>query len=381
MVVTSSSLWSPALLRILLAQLAFGFSWCLYLVTPKFLTTQLGVGPSAIGAVSMTASSVAAVAVLAVVRTIDRARRAVFVRGCSLLVIASLGFLCVERFGPLVYLLQAGVSASYVLAFNAAMASVTDVVPANRLGQAFGLQSAANLSMNAVSSLTAEYLAAHYGWRSVFALAAVSALVALTLGLGLSPPRHAAQDSDAAPSPPYLALTRVYVAAAMMGANYVAMATFHQPYALSLGAQNVSSFFAGFTAAALTMRLGFGGLGDRFGRKAVAAASTLFYALVVASMVFLDLSRLWLHGAGFGLAHGVLYPTLIAFATAQVPPGTEGRTIAAFSGAFNVGAALGAAGWGQLSSRHGYPSVFMVAGAGMLIACASVLRAPRKAEG
>jgi MFS family permease len=372
---TTTALWSPALVRIVLAQLAFGFSWCLYLVVPKFLTTALGVGPGGIGSVAMTASGVSAVSVLLVMRSIDRARPAVFVRGCALLALASLGYLTIDRFSPLVYALQAGVSASYVLAFNAAMASVTDVVPPNRLGQAFGLQSAANLSMNAVSTLTAEQIAQHYGWRWVFALAALSALLALGLGLGLPATRKLESSDDDALAPSYRALAPIFTAAALLGATYVALATFHQPYALSLGATRVSTFFVGFTCAALTMRLGFGHLGDRFGRRSVACASALFYAAVVLSLVSLDAERLWLYGAGFGFAHGVLYPTLIAFATERVPKGTEGRTIALFSGAFNVGAATGAAGWGALSASYGYPSLFMVASGCMLAACGCLLRA------
>jgi MFS family permease len=378
--VTTSSLWSPALLRILLAQLAFGFSWCLYLVAPKYFATALALGPAGIGSVAMTASTVSAASVLLLVRSIDRARRRVFVRGCLLLALSSLGYLFVERFGPLVYVLQAGVAASYVMAFNAAMAAVTDVVPASRLGQAFGLQSAANLSMNAVSSMTAEHIAQAYGWRWVFALAAASAVLALLLGLGLPAPRAVDASTETQLAPPYRALATIYTAAALLGATYVAMAIFHQPYALSLGTERVSSFFVGFTCAALFMRLGFGNLGDRFGRKAVALASCALYVLVVVSMVWLDASQLWLYGAGFGLAHGVLYPTLIAFATERAPAGTEGRTIAAFSGAFNVGAAAGAAGWGALSTARGYPSLFVGAGLCMLAACACLSRTPRQSH-
>jgi MFS family permease len=122
------------------------------------------------------------------------------------------------------------------------------------------------------------------------------------------------------------------------------------------------------------MRLGFGNLGDRLGRKSVALASTLLYVLVAASMAPLDASRLWLYGAGFGFAHGVLYPTLIAFATERAAAGTQGRIIALFSGAFNVGAAAGAAGWGAVSARHGYPWVFVGASLCMLLAFGCLLR-------
>jgi predicted MFS family arabinose efflux permease len=366
-------LWSPALVRILLAQLSFGFAWCIFLVYPKYLATSLGVGPAQIGAVGTAAGVASACAVLLVVRTIDVSRRALFLRGSVLLMLASLGYTFVARFGPAVYLLQACVAISYGMAFNAAMASVTDVVSPSRLGQAFGLQSAANLSMNAVSSLTAESIAQHHGWRWVFITAAAAALLSFCLGLFLPAvaPRHA--DSDTAPRPPYRALIPVFLTASLLGAAYMAAITFHQPFALSLGARHVSGFFVGFTVSALTMRLGFGTLADRLGRGRVAIASLLVYALVAASMVGFDVSRLWLHGAGFGVAHGVAYPTLIAYATEQVHAGAKGRVIAVFSGSFSLGTALGALAFGSLSAAHGYPAVYVVAASCMLVACFCLL--------
>jgi predicted MFS family arabinose efflux permease len=370
-------LWSPALVRILLAQLSFGFAWCIFLVYPKYLATALGVGPAEIGAVGTAAGVAAASAVLLVVRSIDVSRRALFLRGSLLLMLASLGYTFVERFGPAVYVLQACVAVSYGMAFNAAMASVTDVVAPSRLGQAFGLQSAANLSMNAVSTMTAEQIAEHHGWRWVFIAAAAAALLSFCLGLRLPSvaPRHA--DSETAAAPPYGALIPVFVTASLLGAAYTAATTFHQPFALSLGARHVSGFFVGFTVAALTMRLGFGTLADRLGRGRVAIASLLVYALVAASMVGFDVSRLWLHGAGFGVAHGVAYPTLIAYATEQVHPSAKGRVIAVFSGSFALGTALGAIGFGELSAAHGYPAIYVVAAGCMLAACFSLLSTKR----
>lgn len=367
-------LWSPALVRILLAQLTFGFGWCSFLVYPKFLATQLGVGPSSIGAVGSAGGLASSLAVLLVLRTIDVSRRALFVQGCLLLGLASLGYTFVDHFGPLVYLLQAGVAVSYGMAFNAAMASVTDVVPAARLGQAFGLQSAANLSMNAVSTVTAEYVAQHHGWRWVFLMAAMAALLSLAVGLGLPQVAAPSHDADSGASPPYRALLPVFGTAASVGAAYVALATFHQPYALSLGQERVSSFFVGFTLAALSMRLGFGTLGDRLGRGRVAVGSLLIYVLVTLGMLRFDASRLWLHGAGFGIAHGIAYPTLIAFATEDAPARTKGRIIASFSGSFSAGTALGASAFGALSAAYGYPAIYAVATCGLLLAALALAR-------
>jgi predicted MFS family arabinose efflux permease len=75
----------------------------------------------------------------------------------------------------------------------------------------------------------------------------------------------------------------------------------------------------------------------------------------------------------------VLYPTLLALATERAATGTQGRTIAACSGAFNVGASAAAACWGALSAQRGYPWVFVGASLCMLAASGCLLRTERHA--
>jgi MFS family permease len=356
-------LWSPALTRIVLAQALFGFGWCLYLLQPKFLTQELGVGPAEVGNTMAFGGISGVLAIFGVLRVIDRrgGRRLLFLGGSLILCCSSIGFLLVDRFGPLVYLLQIGINASYVMAFNAAMALVTDVAPRERIGQAFGVQSAANLSMNAVSSLVAESLSEHFGWRAVFALAVVAALVCFAFGLGLPSERPGAENAPASLPPvhaPYIAVAPILLNAALLGSAFIAMFAFHQPYALSLGAERVGAFFIGFTAAALAMRLGLGGLGDRFGHARVALVAVALYATVPFAMSGLSPALLWVYGGALGIAHGVAYPTLTALATSLVPARAHGRIIAAYSGSFHAGTTVGALAWGQVAKNSGYPHLF-----------------------
>lgn len=358
-----ATLWSPALTRIVLAQGLFGFGWCLYLLQPKFLTQELGVGPAEVGTTMAFGGISGVLAIFGVLRVIDKrgGRRLLFLGGSLILCASSVGFLLVDRFGPLVYLLQIGINASYVMAFNAAMALVTDVAPRERIGQAFGVQSAANLSMNAVSSMVAESVSEHFGWRTVFALAVVASLVCFVFGLGLPRERRKADEAPISLPPvraPYAAVIPILLTAALLGSAFIAMFAFHQPYALSLGAERVGTFFIGFTAAALAMRLGLGGLGDRFGHARVSLLAIALYATVPFAMSGLSPSILWAYGAALGIAHGVAYPTLTALATSLVPLRAHGRIIAAYSGSFHAGTTLGALAWGQVARGSGYPPVF-----------------------
>jgi MFS family permease len=363
------------LIRIVMAQGLFGFAWCLYLVQPKFLTVQLGASPSDVGATLAFGGAAGVASIFFVLRLIDRegGRRLLFLLGSLVLAVSSIGYVLVERFGPLVYALQIGVNASYVFAFNAAMALVTDVAPKDRIGQAFGVQSAANLSMNAISTLVAEAVSERLGWQAVFMLATVAALVSFAFGLtlpGRARGRDMARATVRAAPAPYARVAAILGTAALLGAAFIAIFAFHQPYALSLGAERVGAFFVGFTAAALAMRIGLGGLGDRFGHARVATIAVVLYATVPLAMSRLSPGLLWLYGGGLGVAHGVAYPTLTALATSRVPPAASGRAIAAFSGSFHAGTTIGALAWGHMAMTWGYPHLFLAAAAAVVLALA-----------
>ncbi|HEX7668496.1 MAG TPA: MFS transporter, partial [Polyangiaceae bacterium] len=113
----------------------------------------------------------------------------------------------------------------------------------------------------------------------------------------------------------------------------------------------------------LVMRVGFGGLGDRLGYKRAVLTSLVLYAAVPLTMAWLIPSVLFAYGAGLGLAHGVAYPTLTAFATERAPHSTRGRVIAVFSGSFSIGSSGGALAWGYLAEHAGYRVLFVLASA------------------
>jgi MFS family permease len=367
---SESALTSGPFIRIVVAQATFGFGWCLYLLQPKFMTGTLGVGPREVGAVGATSGLASVFGIVLLLRVIDLrgGRRAAFLAGSGLLLVSSLAYVSIERFGVLVYLLQSGIAVSYVLSFNSLMALVTDVAPPARLAQAFGIQTAANLSMNAISSTVAESVSERWGWHVVFALAALSALASLFVGLSLPSARGDGPGPSSKESPPYGALLPVFVTSSLLGAAFSAIFIFQQPYALSLGAKRVGAFFVGFTSAALVMRLGFGSLGDRVGHRRAVLASLVLYTMVPLAMSRLAPSVLWMYGAAFGLAHGVAYPTLIAYATERAPHSTRGRIIAVYSGAFSFGTSVGALAWGFVAAHQGYPNVFVLASAAVFLA-------------
>lgn len=355
-------LFTRSFALMLAAQLAFGFSFSSFFLLPKFVVTELHGTPSQVGYVG-------ALAVLAAVlvsplcgKLLDRGRRRpMIVLGCALSGLVALPYVFVSEVGPLIYCLRLLQGVSYTLYFVGITTLVADLAPPSRLGQAFGWIGCAGLVMNAVATLVAEHIAAGWGWHAVFITACCSGCLGAGLSCALPEPEHPpiAQQASTTASPTAQRLPVLWAAAAG-GAGFGALFTFTQPLALSLGDTNVSPLFAGYTVAALFVRLAFGNLPDRLGRARVGGAALGLYALVVGTAA--ALSRGWLGPVGlvFGLAHGAFYPALNALVLEGVAREARGTVGAYFNAAFNAGVLLVTFVFGQVAEAYGYRIVFVL---------------------
>ena len=359
--------------RILIAQVTFGFAWSLYLLMPKFLTTALHAAPDVLGRISAMGGLAGLLTVPFAARGLDRiGRKPFFSLGSALLVLLSIGYLQVRAIGPLVYVLQGCISASFVLSFNAAAAMLTDYAPPDRMGQAIGWLGSCNVLMNAVATMLAEPLAEARGWNAVFVLACCAG--ALSFGLSFSlpdappHPQPSAAIAEPAGKLAFGPISPVLWAALLSGATFTAIFGFVQPYAVSRGASAVRSFYLGYTVSAVLGRVFFGSLGDRLGRRAVSAWLLVGYALCSLAVRELHPDLLLVYGLLFGAAHGILYPTLNALLLEVLPSARRGLGMVLYNGAFNVGMSLGGFAWGELARQRGYPSVYSTTTAVSLLA-------------
>jgi len=378
-----SRLFSPRLALLLAVQTVFGFGWSLYLISPKFMVVALGADAATIGRVSATGALAAVLAIPLAAEGLDRlGRRPFFRMGSALIVATSLMYLAVDRMGPLVYVAQAGTSIAFVLAFNASATLIADLAPPARLGQAIGIVGAANTAMNALAIVVAEQLAQRYSWSIVFRVGATAGTAALLLSLLVRETSSAThvvsrQSEAREPRARWSSSASALLASALTGVAFNALFTFTQPYALSLGAHELRSFFLGFTMTGVMSRIFLGRLGDRFGHRRVSSGAAIVYAAAALATIALDPHRLWPVGALFGLAHGILYPTLNAFMLGTMPSTWKGRAMIFYNGAFNVGSGLGGLAWGVVAARAGYRPVFAAAATAALAAAAVLFRRDR----
>ncbi|HKU36847.1 MAG TPA: MFS transporter [Polyangiales bacterium] len=360
-------------LLIFVAQVVFGFGWSLYLLLPKYFATELHADADVIGRISAMGGMAGLLTIPFAAHGLDRFARSWFFRLGALFILGlSLGFRQVHEVSWLVYVLQGCVSAAFVLAFNATAALLSDYAPAERLGQAIGWLGGANVAMNAVASIVAEPLAASRGWGAVFELGVLAGAAAFVLSFGLKPapskPRAAPAAQGGGVAAAASGVAPVLTAVLLMGAAFMAMFGFVQPYAVDLGAHEVRGFFIGYTAAVVGGRVLLGGLGDRLGRRKVSIWMLVAYAVAAWLMRKLDIELLVGYGFAFGAAHGIAYPTLNALLLERLPVTRRGLGMVLYNGAFNLGGAVGGFGWGMLAKQSGYPLVYAVASASSLFA-------------
>ncbi len=375
---------------VLCVQFCFGLSYSTFFLLPKFLARQFRANADEIGAVAATALLASVLASPWTGAWLDRGSRRPFI-GYGALVngLSGCAFALVQSVSWPIFALRVVHGISYGLVFNGIVTLAADLAPAKKLGQAIGLCGAASITSNAVAPALAESIADQHGWGWVFVLAGGTAWVAALLSLGIRESKQApSQASDAdvlgSNSPSALALLRepqrfgAFLCSAANGAAFGAMFTFTQPFALSLGASKVSSFFLGYTLVALSVRLFLGNWADVWGRRRVAVMALVLYGFVGTLTSLLRPGLLFAVGAGLGLAHGLLYPSLNALAVEGVPRARRGAVMSYFFGSFGAGSALWVLLMGVVAKSHGYAVVFLATG---LLVWAAIAFLPKKAAG
>jgi MFS family permease len=357
-------LLSREFLLLLSSVSAYGFAWSFYLILPKYFAQELGMDAAGIGR-AVAVQGVTAVAMTPIVGwLVDRYGRKPWL-GVGDLMIALTGiiYLFVHEEGPLLYLAQVVWGIGMVMGFNAAGAMTADIAPADRMAQAIGFFGAANLGMNAISPTIAELLSERVGWDYVFGLSACAGVVAALLSTRLTePPKYQPRPDEIRKPVLGGSLIRVYAAIALMTACFTALFTLHQPFALEQGVTEVRRFFIGFAIFALVVRLGGGGLIDRFGVRRASVVSLALYSTVPPLLGIMGAHHLFSIGALMGVAHGVAYPALTALALERADSASRGMVVSILHGSFNGGHALFAYVLGEVAAARNYETTFWLAG-------------------
>ncbi|HVU49166.1 MAG TPA: MFS transporter [Polyangia bacterium] len=368
------------LMLLLALQFAFGLAFSTFVLLPKILAASLHAGPAAIGRVmAMFAYAGVAAALLTGRRAARRGGKRLIIEGTLLMIASALGYLAVDRVGPLAMALRAAHGAAYAMVFVTGSAIAADLAPPGRMARTMALYGTSNLVTNALAPLLVEPLVDRFGPAAAYVTAAVASAVAGALATRLVEEAPAGQAPAAGGSLGAVLrrgrAVRLTLAIGLAGVALSAMFSFSQLMALSLGMRQVSGFFVAYTAAVLLVRLVLGGLIDRVGPQRASVGALLLYAAVVFSMRFLGVFGLSALGAAFGVAHGFLYPAAMALSVTDLPAAERGPMLTLANAGFIGGGAF-VGPLGAFAARAGYPALYALCAAGALAAAALLWRWP-----
>ncbi len=233
-------------------------------------------------------------------------------------------------------------------------AYVSDVIPAERRGEAMGwLGTIGSLGM-ACGPAIGGWVTREYGINVMFYLSSACGFTAAAIVIGMKETlqtRKSFRLSMLKVNKEDLFEPRVLLPCVVMGLAFYAygvMLTLIPDFGEHVGIHRKELLFTVFTIATLLIRLVVGKASDKYGRVPVLVIST---ALIMISMMIIAVSEtsgLLMAGVFlYGLGHGGVSPTLLAWATDLSETTHRGRAIASLYIFMELGIGIGAyaSGW------------------------------------
>lgn len=266
-------------------------------------------------------------------------------------------------------------------------AYVADIVPIEKRGEAMGvLGFCGNLGM-ALGPAVGSEIAGYWTMEIMFYTSAVVSLLSVLLIMGMKETvtdREKFKWSHLSVRWQDVYDKSVVAPAIVMGLclfPFGVLLTLIPDMSVDVGLQNKGVFFTVMVIASMSSRLFGGRLSDRFGRVPVLIYSSLGLAGALLCIAFATGSTQLLIGSGaYGLAGGLLTPTLFAWTIDLADPKHRGRGLGTVFIALEIGIGMGAlsAGWIYDGSFEMFKYAFFVPCAMTLLGFIYLLTRPDK---
>jgi len=368
---------TPFLLVCLIGFAAFFSSYLRIPVMPLF-AASLGAGPAQVGTINgafmLTAGLLSIPAGLLADRT---GRKLPIIAGVTATAVSSLLVTLCHEPGQMV--------AAYII-FGAGLAAfapgmlslVADVMPSNRLGQAYGWYTTAIYVAMTLGPASGGYLAKALGLRQVF-LVSGGVLVAVTLLalmlLPQGPPRHKTDLHIALAESVNLLRNRSLLACLLATAGscigFGVFLTFLPLYASLHGFDpaRVGLIFAAQAVTNVVGRVPIGSLADRFDRRWLIAVGLLCLAIALTALgQVVQLAQLMLCAVVMGVGMALTFTAIGALIAELIPAVQRGLAMGMYNSCIYLGMMFGSAVMGVALEQIGYPLCFAAAGSSALLA-------------
>ncbi len=289
--------------------------------------------------------------------------------GSFLMVVSSFAFLFLKgnysevKWGmAFIFFLRGSAFASFYTAFFTYVADMT--VPENRM-RVLGLFGLSGLIGHGLAPKIGELVMHSYRFDGVFLLGGILALIGVAISALLSEKRgesvHHEGGWEMFRNVTFSRRNIVFLPGALVFGYVVScLDTFAGPYFQKNGVGSVGNFFLVYGFSAGIVRLTLGAVVDHYSRWKLVS---LFSAILAigAGVIILEPVQYWsLAAAGIcGGAHGILFPSLTAMAIDAHPAQVRGMVTSVFTGAIELGFAIGSYLQGILIAASGYPAMFL----------------------
>jgi MFS family permease len=234
-------------------------------------------------------------------------------------------------------------------------AYLSDIIPAEKRGEAMGLLGTAGSLGMAGGPALGGLLANSFGLNSMFYCSSALALASITIIIGIKETvkeKHAIHPSLLKINREDLFEPRVLTPCLIMvlcAYAYGAVFTIIPDYGAFIGIKNKGILFTYLTVASLLVRLLGGKASDKWGRKSVLKVSSLTIASAMLIIAFADSRLMLIIGITlYGLGQGTTSPTLLAWATDLSQMNYKGRGIASLYIFMELGIGIGAFASGMI---------------------------------
>jgi MFS family permease len=334
----------------------------LFVHLPAFLQ-QLGAGEAQIGAIMATQALGAILAWPFVGRGMDLyGRRVVLLAGGALFLVVIALYLAIDALGPFVYLVRLLDGVAHSMWYTALFTYGADLVPASRRTQGLAIFGVAGLVTIGLGAQFGDLILAHAEFDELF----LWALACAALGVLLCLPLREVYQRTAGPPPRnFLAaavqpdLRPVWLAAAAFFVSLGALFTFMKTYVAAADVGSVGSFFSGYAAIAIALRLFFGWIPDRVGTRRMLGIALGLCAAGFALLATADTAaHVALAGLVAGAGHGYAYPVLFSLVVERAHARERGSAMTFYTTIDLVGLLLAGPSVGFVIESAGYAAAF-----------------------
>ena len=228
-------------------------------------------------------------------------------------------------------------------------AFLSDIIPAERRGEAMGYLGTAGTLGMAGGPAIGGVVAQHFGLDFMFYTSSACAIFSILIVMGI-------KETLVEKHPVSMALLKIHkrdlfeprvltpcIVMALCAYAYGAMFTVIPDMAEFVGIKNKGLLFTYFTVASFAIRLVGGKASDKWGRRPILIISSLVILAGMLIIAFADSRAELLIGVTmYGLGQGATSPTLLAWATDLSNPNFRGRGIASLYIFMELGIGLGA---------------------------------------